>query len=205
MALSQTERLINWLKEVAVRRSLVEHATKREFLQMMGTTKLHGCYRLYAGKTYGRLFWLLVAISTGVIFVIVLAELTKQYRAENITTQVKIVYDYADGPSLTICSHNPVRRNYIEELKRTTTFSDELLMYLLHIFLRPEGLVKMDVMDMDNLCDGERLLQDYMFTYKNFTVESFVKEARFCFKNLVIQSENSSSRSFNFFTYLVKD
>ncbi|EJD75109.1 amiloride-sensitive sodium channel family protein [Loa loa] len=194
MALSQTERLINWLKEVAVRRSLVEHATKREFLQMMGTTKLHGCYRLYAGKTYGRLFWLLVAISTGVIFVIVLAELTKQYRAENITTQVKIVYDYADGPSLTICSHNPVRRNYIEELKRTTTFSDELLMYLLHIFLRPEGLVKMDVMDMDNLCDGERLLQDYMFTYKNFTVESFVKEASFKCEEAFVQCAFEGSR-----------
>lgn len=51
-------------------------------------------------------------------------------------------------------------------------------MYLLHIFLRPEGLFEMGV--MDGLLDGERLLQDYMFTYKNFTVESFVKEARFC-------------------------
>ncbi|EJW75023.1 hypothetical protein WUBG_14072, partial [Wuchereria bancrofti] len=51
------------------------------------TTKLHGCYRLYAGKTYGRLFWLLVAISTGVVFVIVLAELTKQYKAGNVRTQ----------------------------------------------------------------------------------------------------------------------
>lgn len=185
MALSQIERLVNWLREIAVRRSLVEHATKKEFLQMMGTTKLHGCYRLYAGKTYGRLFWLLVAISTGVVFVIILAELTKQYKAENVRTQVEIVYDYADGPSLTICSHNPVRRNYIEELKRTTTFSDELLMYLLHIFLRPEDFVEMDV--VDGLLDGERLLQDYMFTNKNFTVDSFVKEASFKCEEAFVQ------------------
>uniref|UniRef100_A0A1I8EDN5 Amiloride-sensitive sodium channel family protein n=1 Tax=Wuchereria bancrofti TaxID=6293 RepID=A0A1I8EDN5_WUCBA len=185
MALSQIERLVNWFKEVAVRRSLVEHATKKEFLQMMGTTKLHGCYRLYAGKTYGRLFWLLVAISTGVVFVIVLAELTKQYKAGNVRTQVEIVYDYADGPSLTICNHNPVRRNYIEELKRTTTFSDELLMYLLHIFLRPEGFAEMDV--VDGLLDGERLLQDYMFTNKNFTVDSFVKEASFKCEEAFVQ------------------
>ncbi|KAK6110760.1 Amiloride-sensitive sodium channel family protein [Brugia pahangi] len=192
MALSQIERLVNWLREVAVRRSLVEHATKKEFLQMMGTTKLHGCYRLYAGKTYGRLFWLLVAISTGVVFVIILAELTKQYKAENVRTQVEIVYDYADGPSLTICSHNPVRRNYIKELKRTTTFSDELLMYLLHIFLRPEDFVEMDV--VDGLLDGERLLQDYMFTNKNFTVDSFVKEASFKCEEAFVQCAFEGSR-----------
>ncbi|VDP12491.1 unnamed protein product [Onchocerca flexuosa] len=185
MVLSQMERLINWFKEVAVRRNLVEHAIKKEFFQLMGATKLHGCYRIYAGKTYGRLFWLLMAISTGVIFIIVLAELTKQYKAENVSTQVEIVYDYADGPSITICSHNPVRRNYIEELKRTTTFSDELLMYLLHIFLRPEGLVKMNV--MESLRDGERLLQDYMLAYKNFTVESFVKEASFKCEEAFVQ------------------
>lgn len=71
------------------------------------------------------------------------------------------------------------------ELKRTTAFSDELLMYLLHIFLRPEDFVQMDV--VDSLLDGEKLLQDYMLTYKNFTVESFVKEARFCFRNLVVE------------------
>lgn len=98
---------------------------------------------------------------------------------------MEIVYDYADGPSLTICSHNPVRRNYIEELKRTTTFSDELLMYLLHIFLRPEDFVEMDV--VDGLLDGERLLQDYMFTNKNFTVDSFVKEASFKCEEAFVQ------------------
>ncbi|VDK84288.1 unnamed protein product, partial [Litomosoides sigmodontis] len=185
MVLPQISRLMNWLKEVDVRRSLVEHATKREFLQMMGTTKLHGCYRLYAGKTYGRLFWLLVAISTGVIFIVVLAELTKQYKAQSVRTQVEIVYDYADGPTITICSHNPVRRDYIEELKRTTAFSDELLMYLLHIFLRPEDFVQMDV--MDSLLEGEKLLQDYMLTYKNFTVESFVKEASFKCEEAFVQ------------------
>ncbi|CAG9538126.1 unnamed protein product [Cercopithifilaria johnstoni] len=185
MVLPQIERLINWLKEVDVGRSLVGHATKREFLQMMGTTKLHGCYRLYAGKTYGRLFWLLVAISTGVIFVIVLAELTKQYKAKSVRTQVEIVYDYADGPSITICSCNPVRRDYIEELKRTTTFSDGLLMYLLHTFLRPEDFVGINA--MDSFLDGERLLQDYMFTYTNFTMESFVMEASFKCEEAFVQ------------------
>ncbi|CAG9538125.1 unnamed protein product [Cercopithifilaria johnstoni] len=192
MVLPQIERLINWLKEVDVGRSLVGHATKREFLQMMGTTKLHGCYRLYAGKTYGRLFWLLVAISTGVIFVIVLAELTKQYKAKSVRTQVEIVYDYADGPSITICSCNPVRRDYIEELKRTTTFSDGLLMYLLHTFLRPEDFVGINA--MDSFLDGERLLQDYMFTYTNFTMESFVMEASFKCEEAFVQCAFEDSR-----------
>lgn len=36
MVLPWIERLISWLKEVNVRRRLVEHATKREFLQVMG-------------------------------------------------------------------------------------------------------------------------------------------------------------------------
>ncbi|VBB32000.1 unnamed protein product [Acanthocheilonema viteae] len=185
MALPQIKWLINWLKEIDIRRSLMKHAIKREFLQMMGTTKLHGCYRLYAGKTYGHLFWLLMAISTGVIFVIIIAALTKQYKAGGVRTQVEIVYDYADGPSITICSHNPVRRDYIEELKRTTNFSNELLMYLLHAFLRPEQFVEMDI--MDSLLEGERLLQDYMFTHKNFTMESFVKEASFKCEEAFVQ------------------
>ncbi|KAL3982449.1 Amiloride-sensitive sodium channel family protein [Acanthocheilonema viteae] len=192
MALPQIKWLINWLKEIDIRRSLMKHAIKREFLQMMGTTKLHGCYRLYAGKTYGHLFWLLMAISTGVIFVIIIAALTKQYKAGGVRTQVEIVYDYADGPSITICSHNPVRRDYIEELKRTTNFSNELLMYLLHAFLRPEQFVEMDI--MDSLLEGERLLQDYMFTHKNFTMESFVKEASFKCEEAFVQCAFEGSR-----------
>lgn len=69
-------------------------------------------------------------------------------------------------------------------------------MYLLHIFLRPENFFEMDV--MESFLEGERLLQDYIFTYKNFTVESFVKEARFRFRNLVLEKENSSFRQFYF-------
>ncbi|VDN05102.1 unnamed protein product [Thelazia callipaeda] len=185
MELSQVERLISWFKKIASGRSFVEHGIKREVLQMMGATKLHGCYRLYAGKTYARLFWLLVAISIGIFFFIVLVELTGQFKASGISTQVEIVYDYADGPSITICSHNPVRRNYVEELKRTTSFSDDLSVYLLYIFLRPESLIKMNL--TTDLFAGEKLLRDYMLNYSNFTIASFVSEASFKCEEAFVQ------------------
>uniref|UniRef100_A0A915PG09 Amiloride-sensitive sodium channel n=1 Tax=Setaria digitata TaxID=48799 RepID=A0A915PG09_9BILA len=177
--------MVTWLKEVVIHRRLAKQAIKKEILQMMGITKLHGCYRLYTGKTYARLFWLFVTVSTGVLFAIVLAELTKQYKADNVSAQVEIIYDYADGPSVTICSHNLIRRNYVEELKRMTAFSDELLMYLFHTFLRAEGFIKMNV--FDTLATGERLLQDYMLIYKNFTVDSFIKEASFKCEEALVQ------------------
>lgn len=53
-----------------------------------GSTKLHGCLRLDRGKIYARLFWLFSALSTAVIFIIVIAELADQYGNGNIVTQV---------------------------------------------------------------------------------------------------------------------
>ncbi|VDK70441.1 unnamed protein product [Onchocerca ochengi] len=199
MALSQIERLINWFKEVAVRRNLVEHAIKKEFFQMMGrrTRRAETLRRLIANQVeedgYQRMSeknkeWFKYE-KTAELRAARLGDARLRALAGSIALHaficVEIVYDYADGPSITICSHNPVRRNYIEELKRTTTFTDELLMYLLHIFLRPEGLIKMNV--IDSLRYGEKLLQDYMLTYKNFTVESFVKEASFKCEEAFVQ------------------
>lgn len=36
MVVSPVERMIGWLKKISARGSLVQHATKKELLQMMG-------------------------------------------------------------------------------------------------------------------------------------------------------------------------
>ncbi|VDM46451.1 unnamed protein product [Toxocara canis] len=150
-------------------------AAKKEFWQMMGATKLHGCYRLYAGKTYAKIFWLVVMITAGFIFTEVDAQLLYLYRNSNVDTQLQIVYDHADKPMVSVCSYNVVRKSYVEGLMQTHGFSVDLLNYLMHIYSPLEDYSSSTLKNDMNI--GQDLLDEYMLRNPDFTIASFVANA----------------------------
>lgn len=54
---------------------------------ILGITKLHGCYRLHAGKTYAKVFWLLVMICAGSVFTEIAAQLLYMLYHRKVDTQ----------------------------------------------------------------------------------------------------------------------
>uniref|UniRef100_A0A915CPJ9 Uncharacterized protein n=1 Tax=Ditylenchus dipsaci TaxID=166011 RepID=A0A915CPJ9_9BILA len=104
----------------------------RETQHFVGVTTVNGLLRIYRSKGKYRFFWV--------------GSLIQLYTKKPTVSQVSFLLPEQGliFPAVTICSYNPIKKNYIEGVNKTGSFSRRLLDYLNLAFMEVQFLLSIN-------------------------------------------------------------
>ncbi|KAL7076801.1 hypothetical protein ACQ4LE_004066 [Meloidogyne hapla] len=147
---------------------------QRETQHFVGVTSINGLLRIYRSRGFIRFFWVLVTILSLALLLWQIAKLCIVYNSKPTVSQVSFLLpeNGLQFPAITICSHNPVRKEYVQRLNASGHFSQNLLDYAMHSFMEPQYLLTYKDPDKLKLVDEE--WKHFVKNSKtNFTINSF--------------------------------
>uniref|UniRef100_A0A0N4ZVE7 Acid-sensing ion channel 1 n=1 Tax=Parastrongyloides trichosuri TaxID=131310 RepID=A0A0N4ZVE7_PARTI len=152
----------------------------------VGISTVHGPLRIFRGKGFYRIFWMVLFIISIVFLTYQIATLFELYLSHPTVSQLSFVLP-SEGlniPTVTICNYNPIRYSYIKELNKTKDFPKRLLDYMTMSFLQLPNLFsmsnKLDIQESHNL-----LINYTTYVNPNFTIHSFYNDAGFQCKDIL--------------------
>jgi len=79
-------------------------------------TSINGLLRIYRSRGFIRFFWVLVTILSLALLIWQIAKLLVVYTSKPTVSQVSFLLpeNGLQFPAITICSHNPVRKEYVK-------------------------------------------------------------------------------------------
>uniref|UniRef100_A0A0K0E4A5 Acid-sensing ion channel 1 n=1 Tax=Strongyloides stercoralis TaxID=6248 RepID=A0A0K0E4A5_STRER len=166
------------LKKFAKTKSM--STIRREVAFFSGITTIHSVVRIYRSKGIYKVLWIAACITSLTLLVLQCNSVIKQYYSKPTVSQVSFIIPEGglDFPTITICSYNPVKRSYVEELNSTGLFSKELLDYLTLAYLQITQMFTIG--DYDRLIEGDTKYQLYKSEVNtNFTINGFFRAASF--------------------------
>ncbi|CCD63873.1 DEgenerin Like [Caenorhabditis elegans] len=152
---------------------------KRETQHFCETTTMHGPKRIFQGKRWATLFWLImVSCSLGLLITQVFI-LASEYLSKPTVSDVSFLIneDGMDFPLITICNLNPIRKTYVNEINKTGEVSPPMINYMMKWFTEIPTLI--GGADRPTLHEGNEELKLYMKNHLNFTVDSFFMNSGF--------------------------
>ncbi|KAK6728422.1 hypothetical protein RB195_005830 [Necator americanus] len=162
---------------------------KRESKHFCDNTTLHGPKRVYYGKKFSFVFWIVMLMVSLVLLTLQVVTLISMYVSHPTVSQVSFLIkdDGIEFPLVTLCNFNPIKKSYIRHINKTHDFSDDLLDYLMEFLIDANTLY--GTADRANLHVGEKALESYLMTHPNFTVQEFFMDAGFeCEESMMLCS-----------------
>uniref|UniRef100_A0A914LTB7 Uncharacterized protein n=1 Tax=Meloidogyne incognita TaxID=6306 RepID=A0A914LTB7_MELIC len=153
---------------------LKNRASELKISLFFGVTSINGLLRIYRSRGFIRFFWVLVTILSLALLIWQIAKLLIVYTSKPTVSQVSFLLpeNGLQFPAITICSHNPVRKEYVKRLNASGHFSQRLLDYAMHSFMEPQYLLTYKDPEKLKMIDQE--WKHFVKNSKtNFTINSF--------------------------------
>uniref|UniRef100_A0A0N5BC47 Acid-sensing ion channel 1 n=1 Tax=Strongyloides papillosus TaxID=174720 RepID=A0A0N5BC47_STREA len=155
-------------------------SVRREVAFFSGITSIHSVVRIYRAKGIYKILWIAACITSLTLLILQCKSVIKTYYSKPTVSQVSFIIPEGglEFPTITICSYNPVKRSYVQELNSTGLFSKELLDYLTLAYLQITQMFTIG--DYDRLIEGDTHYQIYRREVNNnFSINGFFREASF--------------------------
>uniref|UniRef100_A0AC35U7J1 Amiloride-sensitive sodium channel subunit alpha n=1 Tax=Rhabditophanes sp. KR3021 TaxID=114890 RepID=A0AC35U7J1_9BILA len=160
-------------------------SVRREIALFAGITTIHSTLRIYRAKGIYKILWISAAITSVTLLILQTISIMNQFLHDPTVSQVSFIIPEKGliFPTVTICSYNPVRKSYVEELNRTGEFSKSLLDYLTLSYLEVEPMFTIG--NFDEIMAGERDYHNYRREVDpHFTINDFFRKAGFACEDL---------------------
>ncbi|KAL3091762.1 hypothetical protein niasHT_024344 [Heterodera trifolii] len=147
---------------------------QRETQHFVGVTSVNGLLRVYRSRGVFRLFWVTVTTVSLLLLFWQITKLVQLYFSRPTASQISFLLN-DNGlpfPAVTICSHRPIRAQYVESIMKAMNISHRLLEYLMLSFMDVQQLIS--VSDEDELRLADQEWKEFThFLEPKFTVNGF--------------------------------
>ncbi|KAI1721769.1 amiloride-sensitive sodium channel domain-containing protein [Ditylenchus destructor] len=159
-------------KKIAKTRGM--SSVSRETQHFVGITTVNGLLRIYRSKGAYKLFWVLMTSLCFCLLFWQVGALIQMYLKKPTVSQVSFLLPDQGllFPTITVCSYNPIKRSYIENVNKTGQISRRLLDYITLAFMEVQY-----ILSINNPQDLELANQEHEYlvthTHPEFTLNGF--------------------------------
>uniref|UniRef100_A0A8R1DYJ5 Uncharacterized protein n=1 Tax=Caenorhabditis japonica TaxID=281687 RepID=A0A8R1DYJ5_CAEJA len=151
----------------------------RETKHFSTITTVNGPKRIFYGKGFARIFWILVVIVVFALLVYQITLIVQNFFSKPTLSQISFFAndDGMDFPSVTICNLNPVKRSYIHNLNATGDLSLEVFNYLLAT--KTNSIFMFNNADRNSLRIAHENTMLFLKNHPDLEIVSFLNSAQF--------------------------